>query len=48
VDEQSCLEVVWTILSDSFGESAGPRDWFMPMAKEIFTIVHSPASGDLR
>jgi hypothetical protein len=44
VDEESCLEVVWTIFTDSFGESAGPREWFVPLAKEIFTIVRSPVS----
>ena len=46
VDEEKCLEVVWTIFTDSFGESAGPREWFVPMAKELFTVVHSQASGE--
>ena len=48
LDEQSCLEVVWTIFTDSFGEEVGPKEWFGPMAKDIFTIVHSLASGDIR
>jgi hypothetical protein len=48
VDEQSCLEVVWTIFTDSFGESAGPREGFVPMAREILAIVQSPISRGTR
>jgi hypothetical protein len=48
VDEESCIEVVWAIFTDSFGESAGPREWFAPMAREIFTIVRLPISGATR
>jgi hypothetical protein len=48
VDEESCLEVVWAIFTDSFGESAGPREWFVPMANEIFAIVRFPISKATR
>ena len=48
LDEQSCLEVVWTIFTDSFGEEVGPKEWFGPMAKDIVAIVHSSASSETR
>ena len=44
MDEQSCLDVIWTVFTDSFGESAGPKEAFIPMATDIWGIVHSPAS----
>ena len=44
VDEQSCLNVVWATFTDSFGESAGSRESFESMAREIFNVLEGARS----
>ena len=44
-DEQSCLSIVWTTFTDSFGESAGSRDSFASMAREIFNVLEDARLG---
>jgi len=48
VDEQSCLSVVWATFTDSFGESAGSRESFESMAKEIFNVLEDATLGARR
>ena len=38
VDERSCLGIVWTTFTESFGESVGSRESFESMAKNIFDL----------
>ena len=45
VDEQSCLSIVWTLFTDSFGESTGSRELFESMAKEIFNVLEDTTLG---
>jgi hypothetical protein len=45
LDEQSCLSIVWTTFTDSFGESAGSRESFESMAKEILIVLEDATLG---
>jgi hypothetical protein len=38
-DVESCLTLVWDVFKASYGDSIGPRSYFVPIADEVFAIL---------
>ncbi len=38
-DEEGCLTLVWDVFRGEFGDSAGPREAFADMAREIYSLA---------
>jgi len=40
-DAEGCLNLVWAVFADSFGETAGTKESFADMSNDIFKIVQA-------